>query len=116
MQADLISDPIVPARAEWEAVVRSSPDALPFHAPGWVEAVCASGTWSDVTLLFQAASGGFLLVPMVERAGVLHPGGRRASLPHGWGFGGVVASPEVTANEFRAVVSYLAQTRFRQKT
>jgi hypothetical protein len=108
--ADLISDPSVPApRDEWEEVIASSSDTLAFHAPGWVDAVCASGSWSDVTHLFEAASGGRLLVPMVERSRVPRAAIRRASLPYGWGFGGVVATPQVTPDEFGAVVEFLAQ-------
>ena len=111
MPGNPIGDPVIPVpRDEWDAVISASPDALAFHAPNWSDAVCASGSWVDATLFFRAASGGRLVVPMVRRSGVAGRLAPRASLPYGWGFGGVVASPETTPDEFRMVVAHLADS------
>jgi hypothetical protein len=104
---ELVSAPREPLREEWEAVLDSSDESLAFHSPAWVDAIVATGGWTNATRLFETRSGGRLLVPMVERNRFALGRGRRASLPYGWGFGGIVASPQVTNEEFRAVVERL---------
>jgi hypothetical protein len=117
MEADAVSELVSPVpRDAWEALTLASSDALAFHAPGWIDAICATGAWRDATLFFRTASGGCVVVPMVERARLPARVARRASLPYGWGFGGVVGSAEVAPDEFRAVVAHLAQNRSRSTT
>jgi GNAT acetyltransferase-like protein len=98
---------VTPAPADqWEAVLRASPDAMAFHSPAWLAAVCASRGWRDSSRLYRMPSGRRLVLPMVSRgaAGLVE----RASLPYGWGFGGVVTDGPVCEADLATVTSDLA--------
>ncbi len=77
-------------RAQWRAVVAEDPDALPEHAPEWVDAICAGGAYEDATRLYACADGRRFVVPLVRRTGLPGAGGWLLSPPPAWGMGGVV--------------------------
>jgi hypothetical protein len=63
-----------------------------FSTPEWLDCVCASGKWTDASRLYETADGRTFVVPLARRR---VPRGRwaaQASVPYGWGFGGLVVS------------------------
>jgi hypothetical protein len=93
-------------RGLWLRLVETSPESMAFHSPRWVDAVCTAGGWRDASRLYTLGDGRRLLVPLVERGcgGVVE----LASMPYGWGFGGVVAESPVTADDTALVATDLA--------
>jgi hypothetical protein len=102
----------VPApREHWSAAFGTDPHAQAFHAPEWVDAVCAVGGFEDVSRLYETPDGRRLVVPMVGRA---HLGGalcHQASLPPDWGIGGVLSQDPVFPEDLSVICADLRQQR-----
>jgi hypothetical protein len=82
-------DVISPApRDLWQQAVDSDPQALADHTPAWTDAIC-SHAWRDASRAYVPSTGSPVVLPMVRRPG---PAGWAASLPPGWGFGGLVGA------------------------
>ncbi len=79
---------------------------MAFHLPGWVDAVCARTGWRDASRLYRLDDGRTLLLPLVERGALGLT--QLASLPYGWGFGGVVAESPVTGRDVSVVATDVA--------
>lgn len=93
-------------RGRWHEILAASDSALPEHAPGWTDALCASGRYRDVSRLYRFADGGEMLLPLVRRRGAAGAGGWAQSFPAAWGIGGPVDSG-VTAAAAHAVLQDL---------
>ncbi|MGN9912920.1 GNAT family N-acetyltransferase [Phytohabitans sp. LJ34] len=85
--------------SEWPA-----PD-LPSQTPAWLRCVCAVGGYRDASRLYEVGDGRRLVLPLVWRRG------RGASLPLGWGPGGIVADGGVRPGDVRLVGADLAGLR-----
>jgi hypothetical protein len=104
-------DVVCPApRADWDAARADDLDALPTQSPAWLDAVCASGAWTDASRLYRAADGRRVVLPMVRRRAA-GPLGVEASQPTHWGFGGIVADGGVTGADVDLVLRDLGQRR-----
>ncbi|UVE94088.1 GNAT family N-acetyltransferase [Dietzia sp. B32] len=75
-------------RERWRELVASSDSALPEHAPGWTDALCATGRYADVSRHYSFEDGGEALLPLVARRGPTGIGGWAGSYPAAWGIGG----------------------------
>jgi hypothetical protein len=64
-------------------VLDGDPQALPEHAPEWVNATCAAGGYGDATRLYEFDDGRRFVLPLVFRRGPISLGG---SLGY-WGIG-----------------------------
>ncbi|WP_217240897.1 GNAT family N-acetyltransferase [Streptomyces sp. AC555_RSS877] len=95
-------------REKWAQVLAADPRAMAFHRPEWVDCVCEVGGWQDAGRLYRTGEGRELLLPMVRRPGRPDPLAVRASLPPGWGTGGILAPGGVRAHEFGLVLTDLA--------
>lgn len=86
-------------RDRWRELVEGSDSALPEHAPGWTDAMCATGRYADVSRHYSFADGSEALLPLVSRRGLAGVGGWAGSYPAAWGIGGPVSTglTEVTA-------------------
>ena len=87
----------------WRDLYARDPESLLTQAPEWTACLCAHGGYEDASRLYEFADGQQLLVPMVRRKGLPASLSIRASLPHAWGSGGVLARREPSADELRAV-------------
>src|SRR3954468_16791787 len=102
-----------PSPRMWDELIRSDPTAMVFQTPGWLRSLIRCG-WSDGTRLYESDEGRSLVLPMAAprytpaRAAIV------ASLPSGWGTGGLVASGGVHPDEVAAVARELARERFLQ--
>jgi hypothetical protein len=94
-------------REAWAELLARADDALAFQTPRWIDCLCATGRYRDATRLYETRDGRRLLVPMVRRAGLAWPLGLQASLPYGWGFGGILASDPPSAADVSGVLQDL---------
>ena len=99
-------------RGAWREILRADPDALVTQSPEWIDALCATGAYSDTSRLYETRRGIRLLVPLVRRSG---PWPRKlapqASMPAAWGFGGLLAERMPEPDELEAVLADLASSR-----
>ena len=103
----------VPApRDDWEAVLASAPRALPTQRPDWLRSICAVDGYQDVSRLYRTGDGRRLVLPLVRRRvrGVGSRWAPLASLPVGWGPGGLLAEGGVLSpDDVRMVIGDLAR-------
>jgi Acetyltransferase (GNAT) domain len=99
--------PTVP-RDVWESVADSDPEVLVTQTPAWMDAVCMSGRWNDVTREYEV-DGRRILVPLAQRVPALPAMTIHASPPTGWGFGGLIAEGGVRAEDIAAVLADLTR-------
>lgn len=103
-------DVITPApRDEWRAVLAGDPAALPEHAPEWVDALCATGSYADASRFYRFDDGRELVLPLVRRTGPTGLGGALFSYPTSWGMGGLIGTGQ-DDGATRAVLADLRAT------
>ncbi|HYI52640.1 MAG TPA: hypothetical protein VEX57_01650, partial [Microlunatus sp.] len=84
---------ITPApREEWRAALAGDPQALPEHAPEWIDALCADGRYTDASRYYVVDDGRTFVLPLVARRGLLGLGGWLQCFPPSWGIGGLVGA------------------------
>ncbi|MBI1866917.1 MAG: GNAT family N-acetyltransferase [Methylocystis sp.] len=97
-------------REAWRQAVAADSGALISHTPEWLDTICAVDGWKDASRLYVWPSGRQLVLPMVaKRIGKFAV--VEDSLPHGWGFGGLVGAGAVTPDEAAAVCADLVARR-----
>ena len=96
----------VPAEA-WDAIVASSDEALAFHRRAWVDAATALEGGENISRVYEW-EGRRVLVPLIRAGGLLGSAGVAASLPYGWGFGGILTEGCVTPSDVRKAVDDLS--------
>jgi Acetyltransferase (GNAT) domain len=98
-------------RDVWDRLVASDPRSLPSQTPAWTDVVCSVDGLQDASRLYETTDGRLLVLPLVRRR-LLGMPLAEASLPHGWGPGGLVAGDGVVLpGDVRAVVDDLADRR-----
>jgi hypothetical protein len=97
----------IKARAIWTQVLRHDQNALVWQTPAWMDCVCSSGPYQDVTRAYTTADGYHLVLPLARRR--FAPGADLlASMPFGWGTGGLVSSRgHLTAEDVTPVTADL---------
>ena len=100
------------ARDAWDRVLAHDSDATISQTPTWMDCVCASGRWRDVTRAYIADDGREFILPL---AGWRHSGrlsAVAASMPFGWGTGGLLClGGRPSAADVAAVVDDLSRER-----
>lgn len=98
-------------RDVWERLIVSDPNALPSQTARWLDAICSLTGLEDASRMYQTGDGRLLVLPLVRRR-VLGVPLVEASLPYGWGPGGLVAEGGlVVADDVRSVLADLAASR-----
>jgi hypothetical protein len=93
------------ARPTWEAVLPTDPTVPAFQTPAWMDAICAATSYQDATCAYHTEDGRSVVLPMVRRA-LPGPLSLEASLPVGWGTGGLVSSDgKVSSDDVAGVVA-----------
>jgi hypothetical protein len=95
-------------REVWQEVLKADAQALVFQAPAWLDCICALGGYEDASRLYETPGGRRLVLPMVRRKGLPKALTTQASLPLGWGIGGLVASGPLDAADVAAIFADLA--------
>lgn len=93
----------------WSQVAASDPTALVSSTPAWLDCICASNGYEDASRLYETADGRTLVLPLVRRPRL--PGALtiQASLPDGWGVGGLIGDRAVRRDDVAAVFADLAR-------
>lgn len=92
------------AREAWRDALVADTGALVSQTPEWIDCICASGRYDDVTRAYLTSDGHQLVLPLVRRRlpGAIAEG----SMPFGWGTGGLICSRgAVTSDDVAAVVA-----------
>jgi hypothetical protein len=98
-------------RDVWDRLIASDPNSLPSQTGRWLDAVCSVAGLEDASRMYQARDGRLLVLPLVRRRALRMPL-VEASLPYGWGPGGLVAEGGVVLSEdVRAVFADFAFRR-----
>jgi hypothetical protein len=95
-------------RDVWTTLLESDGDALAFQTPTWLDCICKVGPYEDASRLYETTEGRQLVLPLARRARLPTPLATEASLPFGWGNGGLVAAGAPRAPEIEAVFADLA--------
>jgi hypothetical protein len=98
-----------PASA-WNEILASAPRALPTQTPTWLKCVCAVDGHDDASRIYRMADGRRLVLPLVRRRILGRALSTEASLPVGWGPGGLLGEGGVVHREdVRMVAADLAR-------
>src|SRR5919199_995105 len=92
-------------RKVWQEVLKADAQALVFQTPAWLDCICALGGYEDASRLYETPGGRRLVLPLVRRTGLPEALTTQASLPLGWGIGGLVASGPLEAEDVAAVIA-----------
>lgn len=98
-------------RGIWAELLHSDPLALETQSPDWADAMCAAGSFTNVSRLYETDAGRYLVVPMLRRS---YAGGAATfdgSNPKFCGVGGVLAAGGPTVSEIAAVLADLELRR-----
>jgi len=100
----------------WDRLIVSDSRSLPSQTPQWLDAVCSVTGLEDASRLYETADGRLLVLPLVQRR-ALGASLAEASLPYGWGPGGLVAEGGLLLPEdIRTVFADLAGRRVPRVT
>jgi Acetyltransferase (GNAT) domain len=100
------------ARSAWSRALSRDPEATVSQTPEWMDCVCASGRWEDITRAYTDDDGRELVLPLARwrrsPAALLV----EASMPFGWGLGGLVCPDgRLSAADVAALAADLARRR-----
>jgi Acetyltransferase (GNAT) domain len=99
------------ARDVWQSALAGDRDALVSQTPQWMDCVCASGAYEDATRAYRTADGHNLVLPLARRRLPGMPT-MAASMPFGWGTGGLVSSRgKVSPQDVDAVLTEVLSQR-----
>ncbi len=97
-------------REVWRELYDADPHALLYHAPMWVDLLCAFGGYENASRLYELDGGRLAVLPMVRRT-LLRGVVREASFPPAWGMGGLLAPGGVRRSDVAAMFADLAARR-----
>ncbi len=106
---DVIADVVSPApRDVWLELFGASDDSLVYQSPSWFESLLESG-YRDASRFYTLQSGRRLVLPLARGR---WPKLGHASLPAGWGIGGLITAGRVLRSDVGAVAAdpWLAST------
>jgi hypothetical protein len=92
----------------WWHVAAEDPHALAFGTPAWTDCICASGDYEDASRLYEMADGHTLVLPLVRQTRLPQRLAIQASLPRGWGVGGLLGDRPIATEDVAAVFADLA--------
>ncbi len=81
-------------RAAWGQVLADDEMSLADHSPAWMDAMCATGRYHDVSRHYRWADGRQFVLPMVARARLPSTRSILMSPPPAWGIGGLIGTDQ----------------------
>ena len=103
-----VTSPAPPER--WKAAYAADREAVPYQSPGWTQALCADGLYTDASRCYETNDGRTLILPLVRRRGVPDRLATMDSLP--MAMGGSVADGPVSDQDIKAVLGDLTALPF----
>jgi hypothetical protein len=101
-------------RHVWQNLLREDPEAIPYQSVQWLDCICQLGKFDDASRLYEFADGRQCVLPMVRRRYLPSMLTTAASLPSGWGIGGIIASGGVQVSDIETVFGDLSRLPFVQ--
>jgi hypothetical protein len=89
-------------REVWDRLYAEDATATLSQSPLWMDALTTSTRWVDASRCFETRDGRTFVLPLARR-GPRGRGAVYASMPAGWGMGGLVSSSPITAADIAAV-------------
>jgi len=103
-------------REVWDRLIATDQHSLPSQTRQWLDAICAVTGLRDASRLYETRDGRLLVLPLIRR-GALGVSLVEASLPYGWGPGGIVAEGgRLLPDDIRAVFADLMGRRVQRVT
>jgi Acetyltransferase (GNAT) domain len=96
-------------RHAWEEILAASPDPTIYQTPAWMDCIRHVDGYEDASRLYEWADGRRLILPMARRRIPVVGLSTEASMPAGWGAGGIAAPGGVQAADVSVVVGDLAR-------
>ena len=97
-------------REIWESLVRSDKGAVATQSLAWRDAVLATGRYQDVSVLYEFASGGQVVLPLARHRRLPPQAAVVASWPREWSVGGPISQDGlVSPAEAAAVLADVAR-------
>lgn len=87
----------------WLRLVERDPGSTLCHAPQWVDALSEHTRWSDASRYYETTDGTSFVLPLLRR-GPRSAAGLQASMPSGWGMGGVVGTAGIKSSDISAAL------------
>jgi hypothetical protein len=88
-------------RDRWLRLVREDPSSTLCHSPQWTDALSDYTQWSDASRYYETTDGTSFVVPLLRR-GPRGAAGLQASMPSGWGMGGLVGPAGIRSADVSA--------------
>lgn len=95
-------------RAVWQSLAVNSPTAVTFQTPAWMDALCRAQSMRDASRLYLAPDGRMLVLPLARH----RLAGIAASMPHGYGTGGLFGIEAERREDVAACLADLAGAGF----
>src|SRR5437588_11864755 len=96
-------------RDVWSYILKSSPEALAFHTPEWLDCNCAGGPYEDASLGYVTVDDRILILPLVRRKWLPTPLTTESSPPYVWDSAGPVSTDAVSRDALEAILLDLVQ-------
>jgi hypothetical protein len=94
-------------RSDWDLALLSDHEALLFQEPVWMDALTATGQYTDASRLYEFSGGRRLLLPLARRRGLPTWLVGDASMPEAWGMGGLLGLAPLRVDDVAAVFADL---------
>lgn len=97
------------SNSDWDEVYRADRHAMPSQSRIWSRAIASSGRFKDVSRLYHFADDSRALLPLFTQKYVPGPLSVLRSPPAAWGFGGLLSTAALTAEQVSSVMYDCAQ-------
>lgn len=92
-------------RDVWAEIQHADVEALPYQNFTWLDCVCAIDRYEDISRYYQLPNGKQIILPLVRRKGLPFA----ASMPTGWGIGGLISSAPLEPNDIELIFRDLTE-------
>ena len=99
-------------RDVWHALLKADTEAIPYQHPAWLDCICTASNYKDVSRLYEMSDGRQFILPLVRRPNLPEAFSPAASLPSGWGRGGLLGSGDIRVDEVASIFDDLAHLPF----
>lgn len=93
-------------RSDWSRLCGTDPAATLCQTPEWTDALCDNTAWEDASRYYEMSDGVEGVLPLVRR-GPATIASVHASMPAGWGMGGVVARHKMSSEDLGLITTDL---------
>lgn len=97
-------------REAWQRLLQRDPTSTLTQGPSWMAALTHQTRWRDASRYYESSDGREFVLPLAAR-GARRGGAVYASMPAGWGMGGVVGSHPLRPEDAELIMEDLRSLR-----